>query len=219
MVSAVRLVFACVLGALALGSGLARAETATTQKLHGNFELPVKGTPAAGIYAKSLPPVGYVEFCGRGEAECQFNGGKIETLALTTENWSQIEQVNRYVNTKIRPASDMELYGKADYWTYPKDAGDCEDYVLLKKRFLTELGFNADELLITVVLDEHNEGHAVLTIASNKGDYILDNRRKEILRWDDTGYKFLKRQSQPASNQWVSLQQSAPQVLVSAKSQ
>ena len=140
-------------------------------------------------------------------------------MALTTENWDQIQQVNRYVNTKIRPASDMELYGKADYWTYPKDAGDCEDYVLLKKRYLTELGFNADELLITVVLDEHNEGHAVLTIASNKGDYILDNRRKEILRWDDAGYKYLKRQSQAVSNQWVSLQQSAPQVLVSAKSQ
>ena len=113
----------------------------------------------------------------------------------------------------------MELYGKADYWTYPKDAGDCEDYVLLKKRYLTELGFNADELLITVVLDEHNEGHAILTVVTAQGDFILDNRRREILRWDDTGYKFLKRQSQPNSNEWVSLQKSAPQVLVSTRAQ
>jgi len=44
----------------------------------------------------------------------------------------------------------MELYGKADYWTYPIDAGDCEDYVLLKKRYLEGMGVNADELLITV---------------------------------------------------------------------
>ena len=219
MVWGVRLWVACVVGALALASPVAQAETGAVQKIHGNFELPVKGTVSASVFAKSLPPVGYVEFCGRSEAECQFSGGKEETLALTTENWGQIEQVNRYVNTKIRPASDMELYGKADYWTYPKDAGDCEDYVLLKKRYLTELGFNADELLITVVLDENNEGHAILTIVSNKGDYILDNRRSEILRWDDTGYKFLKRQSQPTSNQWVSLQKSAPQVLVSAKAQ
>ena len=219
MVWGVRLLVACVVWGLALASPAAAAETGSVQKIRGNFELPVPGTASASVFAKSMPPVGYVEFCGRGEAECQFNGGKVETLVLNSENWGQIEQINRYVNTKIRPASDLELYGKPDYWTYPKDAGDCEDYVLLKKRYLTELGFNADELLITVVLDEHNEGHAVLSVITNKGDYILDNRRLEILRWDDTGYKYLKRQSQPTSNQWVSLQKSAPQVLVSAKAQ
>ena len=106
-----------------------------------------------------------------------------------------------------RPGSRGDAVEPSHYWE------------LLKKRYLPELGFNADELLITVVLDEHNEGHAVLTVVTNKGDYILDNRRREILRWDDTGYKFLKRQSQPTSNQWVSLQKSAPQVLVSAKAQ
>ena len=219
MVWGVRLFVACVVGAVALASPAALAETASVQKIRGNFALPVPGTASASVFSKSLPPVGYVDFCGRGEAECQFSGGKVESLALTGDNWEQLEQINRYVNTKIRPASDMELYGKPDYWTYPIDAGDCEDYVLLKKRYLTELGFNADELLITVVLDENNEGHAVLTVVTNKGDYILDNRRREILRWDDTGYKYLKRQSQPTSNQWVSLQKSAPQVLVSTKAQ
>ena len=104
-----------------------------------------------------------------------------------------------------------------DFWTYPTVAGDCEDYVLLKKRYLQNMGFNPDVLLITVVLDENRQGHAVLTIPTSRGDIILDNRREEILRWDATGYIFLKRQSQQQANQWVSLQKSAPQILVSTK--
>lgn len=219
MVWVLRLWVACVVGVMVFATSSALADTPSPQIMRGHFELPTKGLASASVYAKSLPPVGYVDFCGRGEAECQFHGGKVETLSVTNENWDQIEQINRFVNTVIRPASDMELYGKADYWTYPKDAGDCEDYVLLKKRYLTELGFNADELLITVVLDEHNEGHAILTVITAQGDYVLDNRRREILRWDDTGYKFLKRQSQTNANEWVSLQKSAPQVLVSTRAQ
>ena len=186
---------------------------ATQPGLAGNattFVKPVANQLHATEYGKTLPPLGYVEFCGRGEDECKFKAGSRETLKLASDNWDQIAQVNHYVNTKIRPASDMELYGKADYWTYPIDAGDCEDYALLKKRYLQGLGFNPDVLLITVVLDENSQGHAVLTIPTSKGDYVLDNRRQEILRWDETGYTFLKRQSQPQANQWVNLQP-APQ--------
>lgn len=185
--------------------------------VRGNFDLPEKNAPAAHIYGKALPPVGYVDFCGRGEAECQFKSGHEDVLKITTDNWNAIFQTNKYVNTTIRPATDMELYGVPDYWTYPTTAGDCEDYVLLKKRLLVSLGFNPQNLLITVVLDENREGHAVLTIPTDHGDFVLDNRRTEILRWDQTGYWFLKRQSQAVSNEWVSLQKAAPQVLVSTK--
>ena len=186
--------------AAVLVTGSAQAATS------GRFEKPGLDAPSAVVYGKTLPPMGYVDFCGRGEEECKFANGKTETLPLSTEAWDQIQQVNRYVNAHIRAATDIALYGVPDYWTYPVDAGDCEDYVLLKKRDLGQIGINADQLLITVVLDENNEGHAVLTIATDKGDYILDNRRNEVLRWDQTGYTYLKRQSQQQSNQWVSLQ-------------
>lgn len=200
---------------LTLISLMATSAQATT---NGNFVKPAANTPQATEYGKSLPPVGYVAFCGRGEDECKFNSGKQERLALTTENWDQIQQVNHYVNTKIRPTTDMALYGVPDFWTYPVDAGDCEDYALLKKRYLQGMGVNPDELLMTVVLDENGEGHAVLTIPTSKGDFILDNRRTEILRWDATGYTFLKRQSQIQATQWVSLQKQPSQVLVGTKS-
>jgi predicted transglutaminase-like cysteine proteinase len=176
------------------------------------------GSVFAKIFENTTAPIGYINFCARGEQECQFKAGKVERIALGTEQIDQLNQVNTYVNTKIKPISDVELYGVPDYWTYPINAGDCEDYVLLKKRYLQGLGYSADELLITVVLDENGAGHAILTVMTDQGDMILDNRRNEILNWNKTGYKFLKRQSQADATVWVSLQQNSPQVLVSSQS-
>lgn len=121
-----------------------------------------------------------------------------------------MKAVNNYLNGKIKPVDDQKLYGKSEYWTYPAEAGDCEDLVLLKKRYLVEMKINPDELLITVVVDENGDGHAVLTVATDQGDLILDNRRNEIMLWQQSGYKFIKRQSQPKSIEWVSLRNDSP---------
>ena len=106
---------------------------------------------------------------------------------------------------KIAPISDQDLYGEPERWVYPTDAGDCEDYLLLKKRYLEGLGFPPEALLITVVLDEKTEGHAVLTVTTDGGDFILDNRRNDVLRWSDVNYTFLKRQSHSNPAQWMAL--------------
>lgn len=159
-------------------------------------------------YGSARAPIGFVTFCATNPEDCRADGhpalfatradGSDETMAA-------LAKVNSYVNDKIKPVSDQELYGVAERWAIPVNAGDCEDYVLLKKRYLEDLGLPAQALLITVVLDEHNEGHAVLTVATKRGDYVLDNRRNEILRWNDTNYTFLKRQSSSDPMAWVSL--------------
>lgn len=164
----------------------------------------------ATIYGKALPPIGYVEMCARDPKECRAVGGKKTRLSLSPERWKLVSQVNAFVNGKIAPMSDEELYGKPEYWTIPTDAGDCEDYLLLKKRYLQGLGFPSAALLITVVLDEKMQGHAVLTITTDEGDFVLDNRRNEVLHWTETGYVFLKRQSAEDPRQWVSLSKKAP---------
>jgi predicted transglutaminase-like cysteine proteinase len=165
---------------------------------------PVPPTHAAE-YGDALPPIGFVRFCAANPAECAGRGRKAMRIDMTSEQWQTVYQVNSFVNGKIAPVSDQELYGKPEHWTYPTDAGDCEDYLLLKKRYLEAMGFPPQALLITVVLDEKNEGHAVLTLAAKDGDYVLDNRRNDILRWTDTNYAFLKRQSQRDAAKWVAL--------------
>jgi predicted transglutaminase-like cysteine proteinase len=159
----------------------------------------------ASEFGKTLPPVGYVQFCATNPADCKPKGGQKFKLAMSPDRWNLIYQVNSYVNGKIAPVSDQDLYGEPERWAYPTDAGDCEDYVLLKKRYLEGLGFPPEALLITVVLDEKNEGHAVLTVTTDGSDFILDNRRSDVLRWSDTNYTFLKRQSHSDPVQWVAL--------------
>ena len=168
---------------------------------------------SAGFFAKefgdTLPPVGYVKFCAANPAECM-SYSFTEKLAaprvkMNAARWNQLYQVNTSVNRKIAPVTDQELYGIAENWTYPVSAGDCEDYLLLKKRELEALGFAPKALRITVVLQEKGEGHAILTVTTNEGDYVLDNRRNEIMLWNDTNYTFLKRQSDSDPRHWVSL--------------
>jgi predicted transglutaminase-like cysteine proteinase len=125
---------------------------------------------------------------------------------MTPERWNDLFQINTRINNTIKPASDQELYGEVEFWTYPVTAGDCEDYLLAQEaRVWKASASRPPSLLITVVLDEHNEGHAVLTVNTDAGDYVLDNRRDDILLWNETNYRFLKRQTQRDPKQWVSL--------------
>jgi predicted transglutaminase-like cysteine proteinase len=124
-------------------------------------------------------------------------------------------KVNAWVNGNIKPVTDLEHWGVIEQWDYPSDGyGDCEDYVLLKRRMLVQAGWPREALLITVVRDKRGDGHAVLTVKTDKGEFILDNQEAEILPWFKTGYRFVKRQSQSDQNVWIALGE--PRVPVTA---
>jgi len=170
-------------------------------------------------YAETLPPVGFVTFCREQPQECRTGQRYADRIQLSAAKFKVIEAVNAEVNNAVQPVTDVELYGKAEWWSYPADGrGDCEDYVLLKRKMLIERGFPASALLITVARDENNEGHAVLTVRTDKGDFILDNKRREVLRWADTSYLYVKRQSERNPLVWISLlpPNFAPQTTISA---
>ncbi len=77
--------------------------------------------------------------------------------------------------------------------------------MLAKRKALIQRGWPASVLLITVVRDREGDGHAVLTVVTDKGDLVLDNQETKILPWYETGYRFVKRQSQGDPALWVSL--------------
>jgi len=170
-------------------------------------------------FGDTLPPIGYVTFCREHQADCRPGRRFADRIQLTAAKFREIEEVNTAVNTTVAPITDLELYGKAEVWAYPTaNKGDCEDYVLQKRRLLIERGYPESTLLITVVRDENNEGHAVLTIRTDSGDFVLDNKRREVVRWADTPYTFVKRQSEKNPLVWISLlpPESAPQTAMSA---
>jgi len=158
------------------------------------------------VGAGTSTPIGYARFCEANPGDCgngNHRGGKV---ALSEANFAQLAKVNDEVNTRVQPLTDMEHFGEVERWTYPDDGyGDCEDYVLEKRRVLIGLGWPAETLLITVVRDHKGDGHSVLTVITDRGDLVLDNQELRIQLWHETGYRFVKRQAQGRPDQWVSL--------------
>ena len=72
--------------------------------------------------------------------------------------------------------------------------GDCEDYQLVKRKCLVEAGFPRRALGMAVVIAEEGAWHAVMVGRTNRGDFILDNKRDVILPWHKTGYTYIKRE-------------------------
>lgn len=157
------------------------------------------------VTTQTTQPIGHYELCQRLPSECRVLRTNIGAVKLTQATWSRIIDVNAAVNSMIRPVTDQELWGKEEVWSYPANKGDCEDYVLLKRKLLMKAGIAENNLLITVVRQADGSGHAVLTVSTDQGDYVLDNLRGDVRVWNETGYTFLKRQSASNSGHWVGI--------------
>ena len=158
-------------------------------------------------------PIGWIGFCADNPEECRGGPTQARDIVMSQAAWRDLNMVNNWVNETVKPMTDMDHWGVIEKWSLPTDGyGDCEDYVLMKRKMLIDAGWPREALLITVVRDKKGEGHAVLTVKSDKGEFILDNQSESILPWTETGYRFVKRQSQSDPNVWVSLGDAHPAV-------
>ncbi len=158
-------------------------------------------------------PIGWIEFCADNPSDCKGGPTQPRDIVMTQTAWKDMLRVNRWANENIKPMTDQDHWGVIEKWSYPTDGyGDCEDYVLLKRKMLIDAGWPREALLVTVVRDKKGEGHAVLTVKSDKGEFVLDNQNEDVVAWTETGYRFVKRQSQSDPNVWVSLGDSRPAV-------
>jgi predicted transglutaminase-like cysteine proteinase len=164
----------------------------------------------AQVRGDATPPIGWVQFCQdeANQSDCKVPTLKSVSATLDERRWRELLTINARVNTDVIPMTDMDQWGVAERWSYPTTGkGDCEDYALQKRRLLMEAGWPRQALAITVVRDKKGDGHAVLTVKTDRGDFILDNQEKKVKLWLDTGYQFIKRQSDENPNRWVSLGQ------------
>lgn len=160
-------------------------------------------------------PMGHAAFCQARPDECGQNAAFKSYVELTQNNWAQLLEINAKFNAEIKPINDIDLYQTEEFWTYPRGYGDCEDYVLAKRRALLEAGWPASTLLVTVVRQQNGEGHAVLTVRTDRGDLILDNQEGLIKVWSQTPYHYIKRQSQVHAGRWMELSDNRSIILAS----
>ena len=132
--------------------------------------------------------------CHSNESACSQAARRflsIVKLGRKHEGRARLGWLNRAVNMTIKPANDWAQYGDADYWASPlqtlgSEAGDCEDYAIVKYVALRELGVGADDLRVVIVRDDKRlTEHAVVTVRYERKWLVLDNRTMAILNTED----------------------------------
>lgn len=159
-----------------------------------------------GLQAAAIPD-GFISFCLRFRDQCTTSSDGVSRVTVTPVTWRILNRVNDRMNEDIVPESDLENYGRPEYWTIPTDGyGDCEDYALAKRQALIAAGLPELALRIAVVITPDGSRHAVLTVSTDRGDYVLDNMRTTIMPWTATGYRWIERQAANNPWNWVALQ-------------
>jgi predicted transglutaminase-like cysteine proteinase len=160
------------------------------------------------VTGRTSQPIGHYSYCQAFSADCNLRSVDTRAVKLSRARWSELDKVNWLVNRSVQPVTDLEHYNAEEVWTFPESHGDCEDYVLLKRKMLMELGWPPSSVLITVVRQPNGDGHAVLTARTDRADYVLDNLDDRIMPWHETEYFFLKRQSVRDSGRWEAIEDS-----------
>ncbi len=176
----------------------------STQAQPTSVGVPVASAPA-NASGDARAPYAWTDFCKRSPAECRVDVNEAERVEMTPKLWKTMVALNSRINRDIEAITDEDHWGVVDRWDLAEDGkGDCEDFSLLKRKRLAEAGVPRRAMLMTVVIDEENAGHAVLMVRTDRGDFILDNKRNAVLPWNQTGYVYVKRESQLRTG-WTSL--------------
>ena len=175
---------------------------------------PIQGAPLPKKRADILPqaaamatggwstaPAAHAVFCADNPQVCV--GGGQNRIAMTAKTWTLLNRVNTSYNRAIIAASDYDIHGRSDVWTIGSRFGDCEDFSLSKRRALIAANVPASAMSIAVVRTADGTGHAVLVVRTDRGDFVLDNRRPDIRGWDSTGYRWYKITAPHDPRKWV----------------
>ena len=152
-----------------------------------SFAIPMKNFPVSARWAPIYRAVSACAGNACGEQEAGLSP-RWSTSARQAGFLAKLERVNRGVNGMIAYRRDKAVYGSLDHWAKPAEilnrgAGDCEDFAILKMTALIDAGVPAQSMSL-VVLQDSQKGvfHAVLSVATGSGIFILDNVRNNVVK-------------------------------------
>jgi len=126
---------------------------------------------------------------------------KRDQFMFPTTIYNDLQRVHSFVKNNFFDASEMETYGKKEYWAtvdqvLMRGGGDCEDHAILKWGLLHDMGYPLDLFSIAVVYNRKLEDHhAVLVCMGENESMVLDNLVPSIYpdreqQWYDPLYAF-----------------------------
>ena len=148
--------------------------------------IPMKNFPVSARWA---PIYRAISGCAGNACGSKNEGfAKIVVSARQEGFLAKLDRVNRGVNGLIAYKRDKVVYGSLDRWAKPAEilkrgAGDCEDFAILKMAALVDAGIPAQSMSL-VVLQDTQKGvfHAILSVATGSGTFILDNVRNVVVK-------------------------------------
>jgi predicted transglutaminase-like cysteine proteinase len=150
------------------------------------------------------PPKGFILYCMNHQIRCP---AKIQSLQVEMDSnrWAQLASVQHTINASIRGRDDTRdpNYQMKDDET---GEGSCSQYALAKMKKLISLGWPQESLLLAAAYTETGEGHMVLVVTTTSGDYVLDNRQRDVVFWKKLPYKWIERQNQENHQSWLAIQ-------------
>jgi predicted transglutaminase-like cysteine proteinase len=169
---------------------------------------PAHASPFLRTGENALAPMAFTVFCLKYPADCEPKGITNERAELTSEHVQELAAVNALINRSIKPEPNLGGLPTEQWLVYPP-SGECHDYAVTKRHELLSRAWPGS-LLIAVVRVPSGEGHAVLVVPTDRGDFVLDNLRNGIVRWDVLPYRWLKIMSPENPKFWRRIQSLAP---------
>jgi predicted transglutaminase-like cysteine proteinase len=120
---------------------------------------------------------------------------------MTLRLWYELNWIQSDLNRKIVPVHHADAA-----WHYAIDgSGNCVQFALEKRRELIRRGWPPGALPLATAVTPAGVGHLVLVVVSTDGDWVLDNLRNDVVRWEELPYHWIKRQQDASMLDWVSV--------------
>ncbi|MBP1862313.1 transglutaminase-like cysteine peptidase [Rhizobium herbae] len=119
---------------------------------------------------KAAEPIAFSLYCMEHIDECPTKGPRSVRYSATL--MQLVSKVQTQVNSEITPRRET-----VDVWSADVSSGDCDDYVMTKRRRLIRAGIPATAMRVAVSR-RFGEGHVVLIVNTDKGEIVLDNLRR-----------------------------------------
>lgn len=148
-------------------------------------------TPYMEVGENRLAPLEFSVFCQRKPKRCA-PSSDIKRVKLNYEHRSELEMIQVEVNHTIEPLVLLPNEPEQP-WDDRATRGRCYDYALAKRTRLLDIGYPPSALLLALAFTPTNEGHLVLVVVTDRGDYIMDNLRLDMPRWDKLPYRWVMR--------------------------
>ena len=173
------------------GRSRGRSATGTGTAAFGSIALPFANLPALARIERTYAQIDRDTLFDCVASDCSTRERELSQViarAKTQGFTSILGSINAAVNRKIAYRRDIDGRGVRDYWAAPREtlssaAGDCEDFAILKMAALETAGVPMKSMSIIVLQDvRRNLFHAVLSIRTNQGHFILDNIQDAVLQ-------------------------------------